>query len=268
MHSALYLGRVSHRRRAPRAHAFRYRLFMVCIDLRELSTVFRGRWFWSVERANLASFRRADHLGAPDEPLDESVRKLVTADTGRRPAGPIRLLTHLRYFGYGFNPVSVYYCYDASGEQLETIVAEVNNTPWGERHCYVLPVAAAVRVPAALRQWSWRFDKAFHVSPFMPMDLQYDWRFSELAESLAIHMGAAQAGAPLFDATLLLQRRPLTALHMALVLLRFPLMTAQVIIGIHWQALRLWLKRVPVHTHPRTAQRSGSAALASEEQPG
>jgi uncharacterized protein len=261
MHSALYLGRVSHRRHAPRDHAFRYGLFMVSLDLAELDCVFRQRWFWSIGRANLASFRRADHLGAIDEPLDESVRKLVAAETGLRPTGPIRLLTHLCYFGYGFNPVSFYYCYDSAGRELETIVAEVNNTPWGERHCYVLPITAAMLPAAAAaaaagkqpRQWQWNFDKRFHVSPFMPMDLQYDWRFSEPGGTLAVHMNAARAGSKVFDATLMLERRPLTAWNMALTLLRFPFMTAQVIVGIHWQALRLWLKRVPVHRHPALA---------------
>jgi DUF1365 family protein len=256
MHSALYLGWVNHRRRAPREHAFRYGLFMVSLDLAELDSVFRQRWFWSVGRANLASFRREDHLGPIDEPLDESVRKLVAAATGLHPSGPIRLLTHLRYFGYGFNPVSFYYCYDATGDRLEAIVAEVNNTPWGERHCYVLPVTAAGDMPggAHTRQQRWIFDKRFHVSPFMPMDLEYDWQFSEPADRLAVAMRAAHAGSRVFDATLLLDRRPLTAWNMALTLLRFPFMTAQVIVGIHWQALRLWLKRVPVHAHPRNLQ--------------
>ncbi|MEI2421818.1 DUF1365 family protein, partial [Arthrospira platensis SPKY2] len=106
---------------------------MVCLDLAELDTVFRGRWLWSTQRPALAWLRREDHLGDPAHSLDESVRRLVAERTGRRPAGPIRLLAHLRYFGHCFNPVSFYYCYDAAGERVETIVAEVNNTPWGER---------------------------------------------------------------------------------------------------------------------------------------
>jgi DUF1365 family protein len=110
MHSALYIGQVKHRRQAPRVHEFRYPLFMAYLDLAELEQVFARRWFWSIDRANLASFRRSDHLGDPALPLADAVRELVAERTGVRPRGPIRLLTHLRYFGYCFNPVSFYYC--------------------------------------------------------------------------------------------------------------------------------------------------------------
>jgi len=130
MHSALYLGSLEHRRHAPRAHAFRYRLFMAYLDLDEIDVVFRGRWCWSTTRAALARFDRRHYLGDPGVPLDESVRALVTERTGRRPEGPIRLLTHLAYFGYVFNPVSFYYCFAADGRRLEAVVAEVTNTPW------------------------------------------------------------------------------------------------------------------------------------------
>ena len=166
-HAELHLrGRVSHARKSPVAHAFGYRLFMLYLDLTELPKVFAGRWLWSTRaaRARVAAPRRL--LGDPREPLDESVRRLVAAETGRRPAGPIRLLTHLRYFGYGFNPVSFYYCFDSGGTAVETIVAEVSNTPWGERHCYVLDGAARNprrgsrrRKPCTSRRscrWTWR----------------------------------------------------------------------------------------------------------------
>ena len=143
MHSALYQGWLRHRRRAPRAHAFAYPLFMAYLDLAELDRVFAGRWLWSARRAAPARFAREDHFGDPALPLDEAVRRLVHERTGRRPAGPIRLLTHLRYFGYVFNPVSFFYCY--AGDEVQTIVAEVNNTPWGERCMYVLSRNSAAR---------------------------------------------------------------------------------------------------------------------------
>src|SRR5262245_2484107 len=131
MQSAIYHEWLRHRRFAPRAHAFRYRLFMLYLDLAELDVVFRGRWLCSTRRPAPARFDRADHLGDAALPLDVAVRDLVENRTGRRPRGAIRLLTHLRYFGHGFNPVSYYYCFDADGGDVETVVAEVNNTPWG-----------------------------------------------------------------------------------------------------------------------------------------
>jgi DUF1365 family protein len=257
MHSALYIGRVRHRRFAPREHAFSYPLFMVWLDLEELDKVFRGRWFWSVGRANLASFRREDYLGKPSQPLAEAVRDRVAEVAGKRPTGPIRLLTHLRYFGHCFNPVSFYYCFDAADTAVEYIVAEITNTPWKERHSYVLPAARSTAAGGA--QGRWQFDKEFHVSPFMPMDLRYDWRFSTPGEALAVHMVCERAGAQVFDASLALQRRPMTAANLARVLLRFPVMTLQVLAAIHWQALKLWVKRVPVQTHPGKAGEGGQA---------
>lgn len=238
----------------PAEHAFDYRLFMMYLDLAELDRVFAGRWLWSTRRTALARFRREDHLGDPAIPLDEAVRQRVSSETGRRPAGPIRLLTHLRYFGHGFNPVSFYYCFDEPGKRVETIVAEVNNTPWGERHVYVLDRSQDRGEGAHMR---YRPEKAMHVSPFMPMDLDYDWRFSPPGERLSVHMENHRHGDKLFDATLTLKRRELTAWSLARVLVVYPLMTVQVIWGIHWQALKLWLKRVPVYDHPDKAMAVG-----------
>ena len=138
MHSALYIGRVRHRRFAPRRHAFEYGLYMAWLDLAELDRVLRGRWLWSARRPAPARFRRTDYLGDPCVPLDRAVRDRVEQETGVRPAGPIRVLTHLRYFGLCFNPVTFYYCYDPADTRVETIVAEITNTPWKERHSYVL----------------------------------------------------------------------------------------------------------------------------------
>jgi DUF1365 family protein len=241
----VYHGLVRHRRHAPVPHAFRYRLFMLYLDLAELPRVLDGRWLWSARRPALAWFRRADYLGDPRIPLDTAVRDLVTERIGRRPAGPIRLLTHLRYFGYVQNPVSFYYCFDSPGRRVETIVAEITNTPWGERHAYVLPAPEG-----DARVLRFALDKTFHVSPFMPMDVDYDWRFTPPGERLTVHMNSRVGGEQVFDATLALRRAPLTGRALAASLLKFPWMTAQVAAGIYWQALRLWWKRAPFHPHP------------------
>lgn len=249
--SAVYEGWVQHRRHAPRAHAFRYRMAQLYLDLDELEPAFANRWLWSVDRPNVAEFRRSDYLAPHDKPLADAVRDRVAADLGHRPDGPVRLLTHLRYCGYVFNPVSFYYCFDPDGRTLRAVLAEITNTPWRERHSYVLPVADGMPHGDG---WEWGFDKAFHVSPFLPMECSYRWRFNAPGEALRVHMQVAQDHGRAFDATLSMQRRPLDGASLARVLWRYPLMTAQVIGGIHWEALRLWLKRTPVHDHPSIAR--------------
>lgn len=252
MKSCLYEGRVYHTRFAPLRHVFGYRIFLCYLDLDELDTTFAGRTFWSVEAPNLASFYRSDHLGDPRRPLADCVRELVHERLGRRPTGPIRLLTHLRYFGYVMNPVSFYYCWDEDETCLEAIVAEVHNTPWGERHCYVLDAA---RGGAPLR---YRFEKSFHVSPFFPMEQEYDWRFREPGEELFVRMQNFEAGQRVFTATMQLARLPITARTLRRALWRFPLMTVQVVAGIYWQALKLHLRGVRYFPHPRTRLRSST----------
>ena len=248
MHSAIYEGTIRHRRYRPVENSFRYRLFMMYLDLSELEAVVDLHPFWSAEQPNLAVFRRRDYPGDPRVDLGISLRSWIQARTGEWPTGPIRLLTHMRYFGIRFNPVSFYYCFDARDRTVEYIVAEVRNTPWLEYHRYLF-APWDNRHPSS----NWRgyvFEKQFHVSPFMEMAIRYDWRFRVPEERLNVHMINYRGQERMFDAGLDLQRREIDRRSLSKILLRYPPMTAKVILMIYWQALRLWWKGAPFFTHP------------------
>jgi uncharacterized protein len=247
MESCIYEGRVRHSRSRPARHQFSYRLFLMYLDMDELETLFEKRWFWSSSRPALARFRRGDHIGPEDQPLAEAVQELVEKETGSRPAGPIRLLTNMSYFGYCFNPVSFYYCFSADGQQVEYIVSEVNNTPWGERDTYVMDCRNAAMIESS---WRFRPTKKMHVSPFMPMEVEYDWVLSKPTDQLSVFMANSQNSVRIFSATMSLHRKPITTWSLSSVLLRFPLQTFKIILAIYWEALRLWIKRCPFYGHP------------------
>ncbi|MFG0275666.1 MAG: DUF1365 domain-containing protein [Phycisphaerales bacterium] len=248
-HSAIYRGVMRHRRHEPTPHALRMPLCMLYLDLAELDAVFDGRLLWSKRRPAIGRWKRGDYFGGETTPLDEAVRDRVGAETGRRPTGPIRMLTHVRHWGYIFNPVTFYYCFDDAGQRVESVLAEITNTPWKQRHAYVVQRggAAAGRRDGPIRG---RFAKTFHVSPFMAMQQQYDWTFSSPGERLGVAMRSHERGRCVFDATLGLARQPITGRALNALLVRYPAMTLQVIGKIHYDALRLWLKGVPVVAHP------------------
>jgi DUF1365 family protein len=258
VNSCLYEGRVRHRRSSPRDE-FSYPLYMAYLDLEELPELFDGRWLWSARRPALAWFRRADYLGDPGVPLIEAVRELVYERVGVQADGPIRLLTHMRTFGHCFNPVSFYYCYAASGTragEVAAVVAEVTNTPWGERHSYVMAVAeSADHGSAALMSAS--FDKQLHVSPLMGMEHTYDWRLTEPSEQLSVHIASQRAGGNsterVFDATLALHRREINRRSLARALVRYPLLTPRIMARIYSHALRLRLRGASYFPHPGRA---------------
>jgi uncharacterized protein len=247
VNSAIYEGFVAHQRHTPVDHGFRYAHAMLFLDLSELPELFDRHPLWSARGRALAHFDRADYLGDPDTPLDEAVRELVAQRTGERPDGPIRLLTNVRMLGHCFNPVSFYYCYRAGGERLRAVVAQVTNTPWGERHAYVMDVDGDGTPGSVLGQ---SFDKVFHVSPFMGMDHRYDWRLTAPDEQLVAHISSHREERLVFDATLSLRRRPLDRAALTRLLVRYPATTLRVSARIYGQAVRLKLKGAPYHAHP------------------
>lgn len=238
--SALYVGTIRHRRFAVRRRELRHGIALAYIDLGETSSLLGGRLVR--RRPGLVRLRRRDHLGDPRVPLADAVRELVAERTGApAPDGPIRVLTHLRTFGHCFNPVSFYYCFDRD-ERLRALVAHVTNTPWGDRRTYVVTGDGPVL--------HGELPKAMHVSPFMGMDQRYAWHAATPGSTVSVHIENLEDGRPVFDATLTLERRPLTRRTLAAITARYPAATVRVLALIYAHALVLWLRGVPVHPRP------------------
>jgi DUF1365 family protein len=225
------------------------------LDLAELPGVLDPFPLFSARRPAPARFRREDFMGDPTRSLAECSRDAVAAATDERPAGPVRLLTGLRYFGHSFNPVSFYFCFDDAGERVDAVVADVQNIPWGERHPYVL-----ARGESRGTVLSEELDKTFHVSPLMGMDQTYSFRASEPGESIAVQIESRPRegrGGKTFDATLNLRRRELSRSTLTRLLARYPAMSLQVVAKIYAQSLRLKLKGAKYHPHPEGSRPKG-----------
>lgn len=256
MDSALYVGKLRHRRFAPREHEFCYPLYMAYLDIDRLPELMKVSAFASYNGWNWASYDERDHFGDPTKCLRARLAEDAERNGVTLPDGKIYLLTHLRYLGYVFNPASFFYCCDATGN-VKVILSEVSNT-FGESHNYWLSEANQRAGSSANR---YRTAKEMHVSPFHPMELEYDWIFTPPGERLVVHMNTLVSGQANFDATLQLERKPWSSRELVRTLAAFPFMTLRVVAGIHWQALLLWLKGVRVYSHPKKAASEPAASL-------
>lgn len=242
--SALYVGAVTHRRLRPKPHQLCYRVFYLLLDLDEIPALAARLRLFSHRCFNLFSFDERDHADGSGTPLRGWVEgHLATADIDLE-GGAIRLLAMPRVLGYGFNPLSVYFCYHRDGHLL-ALLHQVHNT-FGERHTYLIPVACPSD-PAAIRQ---DCAKAFHVSPFLAMEMRYEFRIRAPDASLNIVIRGIDVDGPIIFAALAAERRHLSDAALLGAFLRTPLLTAKVIFGIHWEAFRLWRKGLRFHGKP------------------
>jgi uncharacterized protein len=245
--SSIYVGTLRHRRFRPVRQEFTYPLFMAFLDIDQLPELMSISPFSAYNRWNWASFHERDHLGDPDKPLRERLLQDAKKNGVDLPNGRIFLLTHLRYLGYNFNPVSFFYFYDRT-EKLRAILAEVNNT-FGETHNYWLHSS---HEHTGARSLKYRFSKSFHVSPFMNMQQEYEWTFTTPADRLISQSITHENSVTIFDSTLKMVRREWSHTELHRTLVQYPWVTLKVISAIHWQAMKLFFKRVPVISHPGT----------------
>jgi DUF1365 family protein len=247
--SALYEGWIAHRRVSPPPHSLRYRIFLPLLDLDELPQLLDPIPLWSARRPAPARFRGRDYLGGGAVALSERARDLALARLGRRPAGPVRILANPRYLGVGFNPVSFFFLHAEDGTSVDSVIAEVTNTPWGERTAYVLDGRS--RGADGLIRGS--FQKRMHVSPFQPMDQTYEIRVDEPGEGLRVAIRNLEKDREAFIATMALRRRELTRSRMMRLLIAHPPMTLATLARIYVNALRLKRQGAPFFSHPRPA---------------
>ena len=247
MNSAIYSGTIFHRRVHPFEHQFKYKLFMVYLDLDEIEDLLPQSFFWGVERSALISFHREDYLHRPEKNLNEAVRNLVFEKIGKTIEGPIYLLAHLRYFGHCFNPVSFYYCFDRSGGEVETVIADVTNTPWKERHSYVIERSPSQGVSEHITDEQ---TKKLHVSPFFDMDHQYQFLFSSPNDSISVQIENFREREKVHEAVLNLKRIQFSKTNLLKAIIQFPFLTLRIVATIHWQAVKLWLKGATFYPNP------------------
>ncbi|KQH89246.1 DUF1365 domain-containing protein [Vibrio fluvialis] len=242
--SALMVGHVRHRRFTPVKHALNYPLFMPNIDLDEWPVLQKRVWGLGERWWHWARFRREDYLGTGD--LKTAVQDKVFELTGEQIGGRVQAVVHLRYLGLYFSPVNFYYLYDQQGV-WRYLLAEVSNTPWNERHYYAVPAERGDQGE------NWTHDKAFHVSPFNPVEQIYQWKLKPLSDALMVHLECHRDQKE-FDATLALKAQPFTTKALITLLIRTPMMTVKVLTGIYWHALKLWIKGAPFYSHPKYRQ--------------
>lgn len=248
----IFSGMVRHRRFTPKKHQFSYKLFMFCFEIGDLAQSFKDIKQVSIERFNWFSFRRKNYLSHPDIPLDVYARQLVESKFHIYPKGKIYLLTHLSCLGYCFNPISLYFVFDETHEQLAYLIIEVTNTPWGEKHNYVLERPEKTKNDV----YHYQFQKELHVSPFMTMNYKYHFNLKLNKKIITVHMENHREGKKVFDATLMLRTSASKATPFKEILRYSPLITYKVALAIYWQALKLWMKGVPFHSHPKTDKRT------------
>jgi DUF1365 family protein len=255
LRSCLYLGSVMHRRLRPRMHRFRYRAFWTLIDLDELPRLASRLRLLSHNRFNLFSLHDADHGDGSATPLRVQAERRLAQAGIELDGGTIRLFCMPRTLGYGFNPISLYFCHRRSGG-LAAIIYQVHNT-FGERHAYVAPVEPGVEV---IRH---RCRKAFHVSPFMDMDMSYQFRLTVPDQHFDLAIGANQDGRGVLSACLTASRQPLGDMALLRAFATVPLVTTKVILAIHWEALQLWLKGMRLRNHPEPPAAKITRAVSS-----
>ncbi len=243
--SALYEGTVVHERAGGPRRRFTHRITMPMLDLDDLQSLALAP-LWRAERWAPMAFRRRDYLGDRSQPLSSAVRDLVAERLGWRPEGPIRLLAHHRTWGWCFNPIALYYCYELDGEQLAAVVADVTNTPWGESHAYVIDARGGLDHLADQ-------PKDLHVSPFLPMELSYRFHLNAPSERCGFSVTVLRGEELVFRASLALRRRAFSRPEVVRALLLHPFQTQRVSLSIYLHAARLWLRRTPVIAHTRTA---------------